>query len=177
MFLHNIIFILNYYSIIAKQFLLLFNLQKKENMKNFIIIKDYSLVIERLTDCRTIEAGKKAMLEIINDPNFSNDFSFILDTTSVNKLLSTNEVKEVCHWLASHIKSTSTMKMAVITKTPIQVANSTLIMLSDEKSNFHYEIFSTIEAAVDWLEKDTCIVNLIKHKLKLLSQTNEIPNN
>ena len=124
-----------------------------KNFYNYYILKDKNLVIEILRgifDITDFINLKKAESE---DPDFDPNFNSILDIRNVENAFS----KEIRNDLENYLGIIKTLqhvtkrrKTAVITYKPSQVAGISWYQLVDDRG-IDYKVFSTLEAAKEWL--------------------------
>ncbi|MBN2348087.1 MAG: hypothetical protein JXJ22_04580 [Bacteroidales bacterium] len=124
-----------------------------KNFYKYYILKDKNLYIEILK-------GNFDLADFINlkkteseDPDFDPNFNSILDIRNIENTFS-KDIKNDLEKFSKIIKTlqsvTKRRKAAIITCKPSQVAGSTWYQLIDDRG-IDYKVFSTLEAATEWL--------------------------
>ena len=127
-----------------------------KNIYNYYILKEKNLVIEVLRgnfDLSDFVDLKKAESK---DPDFDPNFDSILDIRNIENAFTQKIINDLENFLniiktVQHV--TKKRKAAVIASKPSQVAGITWYKLIDDRS-IEYKIFSTLNAAKEWLEID-----------------------
>jgi hypothetical protein len=115
------------------------------------IFQDLNLVVELhigILDIPNYIAFKE---KLEKNPEFKPNMNFLLDYKSVDFETSTSDLNKFADYIKSKSKILGNRKIAVITNTPNQVVSTTIYKSIIEGSNHPYEIFSTNENALNWL--------------------------
>jgi len=122
----------------------------KKNIYKYFIIKDKSLIVEILSGRFEISDYMKLKNSQIQDPDFDPNFNLIMDIRNIEDIVSHEMIKGYPERLKPVQLFTKRIKIAVITKTPSQVAGASLYELFEDNF-FDYKIFSTLEYASYWI--------------------------
>jgi len=139
-------------------------------MHKYKILKDVELVIQCYKDDITLNDIKKSKINLIKDIEFNPNFKLLIDIRKARYKLTVKEIKELVDFVSIKLKDKSLKRTAFITRTPHQVANTSIYILNKNIGSGHYKIFSTIEGACHWLGIDINkidVVSSIINKLKI----------
>lgn len=126
---------------------------------NYKIVENKKLIIEAFKGDVCLDFFKESMLKEFNDPDYVNLKLGICDLRKANLILSDKEIKELFEFAIAHDKNLS-IKWATLTKGPYETAMAMIYELQAVK-HYGYKIFSTLEAACNYLE-----LNLTEDELK-----------
>ena len=116
---------------------------------NYKIIKEKKLIIEVYSGDICLDFFQQSMLQEFNDPDYLDIEYGICDLRNANLVLSDKEVKKLFDFALQHDKNLS-VQWATLTKGPYETAMAMIYELQAEKL-YGYKIFSTVEAASDYL--------------------------
>jgi hypothetical protein len=125
-----------------------------KNIYKYKIIKDAGLVIQYHRNDLTYEDAKKLKIKILNDVDFSPDFSFLIDVREARSKVTNESTKNYGDFVSDNLVSKGLKKIAILTDTPEQVANATIFALEQGYVSSQYKIFSTLKGAARWLNID-----------------------
>lgn len=117
-------------------------------MYEYRIITAQGVIVQILTGDILLKDLENLYYEIINDPLFSRDYSFVGDFRQAVITLSLDEIATVVDFIISH--NISKGKTAILINRSLDTAK---LMLIGEQLNPHYllSVFSTIDAASSFL--------------------------
>lgn len=116
---------------------------------NYKIIEDKKLIIEAFNGAISLDFFKQSMLKEFADPEYKNLKLGICDLRKANLILTDKEIKELFSFALDHDQNLS-IKWATLTNGPYETA---MVMIYELQAVEHYgyKIFSTIEAAAEYL--------------------------
>lgn len=139
---------------------------------DYTILKDIGLVIQYQTGDICPHKEKQFKHNIYLDKNYNKTFMFLVDIRTTNFISTEADIKMYTNFIIEMYKNYGPSRTAILTNTPLQVANATRITSVLIDKGMDYYIFSTLKSACNWLGisyRDTLIVaeNLrsLKHKL------------
>ena len=89
---------------------------------------------------------------IWSSSDYNTDFSVLVDIRQASFVLDTNDIPSILEIFSAMPGNKKSRKFALLTATPQQVAFSTMFRQNIKtKYPFNVEIFSTYEAALNWL--------------------------
>ncbi len=119
-------------------------------MPNYVILKKQGLIVQCLENKITLPGLKKFVYSILYDPSYNSSYKQILDLRKTYINLSISEISGLVSWMKE--KSILPVSpIAIISSSPNQVAKSTIFVSMIQTSTSSYKIFSTPDAALDWL--------------------------
>lgn len=83
--------------------------------------------------------------------SFPRDLRILTDATKANYLLKPDEVRLVKNIMKEQIKPYKTVKTAVFHQKPFETAMSFILKNEAPIDDYQHDVFSTREAALDWL--------------------------
>lgn len=121
----------------------------------FSILTDYNLIIESVSGNIAFEDYFNLKQKEFNDKNFDPNYNVLIDFRHVEFNVEPKEIKnKIKHVVSTILKmpdSFGKRKSAFIATTPNQVAILTMYIRTGNIP-VSSEIFSTVEAALDWLD-------------------------
>ena len=140
-----------------------------KNIYKYKILKDAGLVIQYHKNELTYEDTKTLKLKIINDIDFSHNFSFLIDVREVKYKVTEESTKKYGNFVSDNLISKGIKKIAILTDTPEQVVNATIFALTQGFVSSQYEIFSTLVEAIRWLNVDINKLDIISSELNRMA--------
>ena len=112
------------------------------------------VIIETFSEDFTLQGYIAHKNKLHNDPEFSPNYHIIADLrkTSINKM-HTDAIENMISFLANNKDKISNRKSAIVTSTPKQVVNSFIFSKYARELSIKIKIFSTFEAALDWINE------------------------
>lgn len=121
------------------------------SIQKYVILDEVGLIIEYYQGVLTLDATKKSMLKIINDPKFNSDFVFIIDIRNSIINITKEELDALGLWVFDNLKLTGLARLAVLTSNTEQVVTSMIFSINENFTDRDYETFSTLSSAIRWL--------------------------
>ena len=98
----------------------------------------------------------KEIIEYIGNLEITNesykDLLYFEDQTEAEFIFSPIEIKQIVHALYAKIKDIPSIRVAVLNSRPKETAFSIIAIRLLKAENLHAKVFSTQQAALDWLE-------------------------
>lgn len=139
-----------------------------KNIYKYKIVKDIGLVIQFHKNDLTIEGAKRLKLEIIHDTDYEPNFSFLIDLRKANYNFTEEELENYGNFVSEKVKLEGLKRVAILTETPEQVVKTTIYTLNKRVDPTQYKIFSTLQAAICWLQINP------KYLQHILSEINKL---
>ena len=136
----------------------------------YLILNDIGLIIQYHQNNLTYDGIKKLKLAIIKDKGFNPDFGFIVDCRKANIAMNIEELIEYGAWVAENLKLNGLKRIVLLTRTPAQVAKSTIYALNEKIAPLNYQVFSTMEASLEWLHIDPAFTDRVEMEIRNLSE-------
>ncbi len=130
----------------------------------YTIYPEKKLVIESYSENFSLEVLKELKNKEYNDDKFNKDYDIIVDFTKVNMTIENLHIK-IMSFLQENKDKEGKGKRAFVTKNPEQVTGIMLFSnIVKQHLPINVEIFSTYEAAFEWLHiDDEDLLNKLKH--------------
>jgi hypothetical protein len=113
------------------------------------IFEDKKLIIEVFNGDISLDFFKQSMLKEFGDSQYKNLLIGVCDLRKANLILSDKEVKDLFSFALNHDQNL-TIKWATLTNGPYETAMAMIYELQAVE-HYGYKIFSTIEAASEYL--------------------------
>lgn len=98
--------------------------------------------------------------KIINDSLFKPNYNFFIDFNQVNFKITEEDLEKYINFIDENLTNLGVRFSAIVTNTPNQVVTTTMYKMLQQNRSQTVEIFSTIEAASEWLKID---INILKN--------------
>jgi hypothetical protein len=92
--------------------------------------------------------------KIINDSLFKPNYNFFIDFNQVNFKITEEDLEKYINFIDENLTNLGVRFSAIVTNTPNQVVTTTMYKMLQQNRSQTVEIFSTIEAASEWLKID-----------------------
>ncbi len=125
-----------------------------QKVASYQIIPDKRLIIEFLSGNIILEDLINLKLRLVEEKDYNPIYNHILDFREANVSLSGNNIDSYISFIENHEKILATRRSAILTLTPAQVAITTLYIEKGRHLPVNWNIFSTIEAALDWAQQN-----------------------
>lgn len=132
------------------------------------ILKEQKIVIEYHEGVLDIDSFINFKKKLAKDTLFSNSLNYCIDFKNVTFIISEDDVEKYLIFLTNNPDYLGKRKVALLTNTPNQVVYSTFFKMKRTNSLQMIEVFSTNEAATDWLGIKTLSINEVETVLKKL---------
>lgn len=136
------------------------------------ILEKYALIIEYHEGLFTLEGIIEFRKKQALDKKFSSDYSILMDLNNVEIAGSTEEVKSYVKFYIDNKNIVGKRSMAVLTNTPNQVFYTTLFEQHNTRLPQKTKIFSTVGAALRWLNAniaDSQVIDILEDLRKSVS--------
>lgn len=137
----------------------------------YIIIKEHRLIVQNHIGPFNGEDMKRVKLKIIEDPDFEQDFNFLVDLRDSEINMTSEELIEYENWLLSHPILGKIEKFALFTNTPQQFEIALDYISKAGIRVNHYEIFRTLGDTLKWLNIDQSNKLNINNQIKEMNKT------
>jgi len=122
---------------------------------NYTILEEPKLVIQVYRHFIAFEESIALKEEIFRDHRYTSDHHFLLDIRDVTDFhYNKSHINAFLAYLNRKIKGSTRNKTAVLTDNPDQVVKTMLFSFLSSKSLFQYEPFTTVAAALYYLNID-----------------------
>lgn len=135
----------------------------------YCIIKPLKLILQFHQNDLTFDGLKNLKLSILNDKSYDPNFNFIIDLRLTNVKMSLNELKLYGDWVQETLND-SNKNMSILTETPNQVSNAIMFKLNDNIKNLHYEVFCSMEAALNHVDVDLSNLKFVEDEIRKLKE-------
>ena len=129
------------------------------------ILPEYRLVVEYFGGTFNMKDYLRLKKEQLNDKLFDPSFNIIGDLRDSEIIASNEDIQKSISFMFSFPKMLGNRRSAIITATPDQVVFSILFQKYGKDLPMHYEVVSTLDAAIKWVncspESITVIRNLL----------------
>jgi hypothetical protein len=140
------------------------------NYVNYKIISEKKLILEYYSGTIIVQDLIKQKFDISREKEYNADYNIIHDLRDAELLISEEEGKTFLNFLKSTTLPNKNRKVAHLTETAGQVTTTTLFTLLNDIPNINIEVFSTLEAAVIWLDLSIDDYYLIYNYFKALKR-------
>lgn len=154
------------------KFLRNFKYQLNASMSNcykYLIFSSLKLIIQFHQNDLTFEGIKSLKKKIIADSKYRAEYNFIIDLRLADIKMTPNELQRYGNWVQD-VLNDKHKSMALLTSNPNQVTSATLYRLNDSFTTLHYEVFSTMEAALRHIDIDISNMQFIETEIDKLKE-------
>lgn len=135
----------------------------------YLILNELKVIIQFHQYDLSFEEIKNLKLSIIADPNYDSSFNYIIDLRLTNVKMSLIELQLYGDWVQEKLQ-TNNKNLALLTSNPIQVSNAMLFKLNDNFKNLAYEVFCTMEGALNHVNLDLSNLDFIENEINKLKE-------
>jgi hypothetical protein len=147
-----------------------------KSIYKYSILKKEGLIIQFHQNELKLEGIKKLKLDIINDPDFDPDFVFLVDVKNAQIMMTTDELAQYGDFVSAKLKLKGARRLAILTSNPNQVAKSIIYTHNSNLKPLVYEVFSTLNGALKWLDVDASNLKIIASEIEKLENVNTPTN-
>jgi len=133
-----------------------------ENIYRYSILNNIGLIIQYHENNLTLNGIKRLKSEIIEDKHYNPEYVFLVDVRRAKIKMTGDELFEYGIWTKEIMKLKGLMRLAILTNDPEQVAVSTIYTLNEKMLPLKHQVFSTLDAALDWLHVDISNQNVVE---------------
>jgi len=117
----------------------------------YIIDTEKKIVFETWSEYTTIEEYVEAKRNVFSDPEFKIGFNFLTDIRNNKQDYDENLISKIIKFLEKNITISEKVKSAVVADDPGSVIKSIIFENMGADLILNIKVFSTIEAALEWL--------------------------
>lgn len=117
----------------------------------YTIDKKNKVIVETWSETITIEEFKQTKEKEFSDPDFNPNFQILSDLRRNNQKIDETIIIGIAEFLRLHPEKINNRKSAIIANNPQTVAGSIIFNTNIEDLTLNTRIFTTIEAALEWL--------------------------
>jgi len=132
------------------------------------IITQNNLIIEFHKGTLDVDSYIEFKKKLFSDKDFKPGLNYFIHHKNVTFLTNQTDIKKFVTFLGAHSDSLGKRKVALITNTPNQVVSTTIYKTMQANLNQEVEIFSTDEAALNWLIPKSFSIKDLNEILKIL---------
>ncbi len=144
-----------------------------QTINRYTILREIGLVLQVHRFEITIECFKNIKLEIMKDPRFEREFMFLVDIRDTYGDVSVEETTAYGKFVAENMATENKVRLSLLTDDPEHVAKGHVFKWMLDSSNLDYEIFTTLEASLNYLNISIKDSNLVKNELDKLRTSPE----
>ena len=133
----------------------------------YLIIKSLKLIVQFHQNNLSYEGLKKLKLSIINDPEYDPCFNFLLDLRLADTKMTPQELNNYGNWVEAVLYD-KPKQMALLTSNPHQVSRAFIFKLNENFKNLSYEVFSTMEGALNHVGVDVSNAQFVENEIDKL---------
>ncbi|QGY47623.1 hypothetical protein GM418_29330 [Maribellus comscasis] len=138
------------------------------NSHHILITERLKLVIVTHKNVLTQESIQLFVQEVLQNPFFKPDYNVLIDIRNSVINMSIGEIEECSNHLFQQLNKIKLKKLAILTKTASQAIKAVEFVHFYKQSSL-FQVFSSIEATLSWLEIPIIRKSQIKLKLYYLS--------
>ena len=121
---------------------------------NYKILKEHNLIVEYHSGDLDLESYINFVKGTTLDPQFSLNMNYLIDISNVVVTASIDDIRKYNNFTEDNFKTDRKRRVAFITNSPNQMVFSTLFKGSNTQKLKEIEIFSTTNAAIEWLDSN-----------------------
>ena len=141
------------------------------------ILEFDKLVIEVYRNEFTFDAAMAERMNVFNDINFCSGLNFLIDVRRTIYNVSYQSTKNFRDFIVSSVNAKQMNKIAILTNTPQQVAAAMFFGYAQTELINNYNVFSTLEVALQWLKIDEKRTAVISSELNQLANALHVSPN
>jgi len=113
-----------------------------------------------------LEGLKIMKSNLFHDKHFNPKYNVLGDLRLSKNNFTIKEVEKYGKWFEEQLKFQSLSLKAILTSTPRQVVQATIFSLKNNLKKNNYEVFSTLEGSLKYLQIDFSHIEIIKIEIK-----------
>lgn len=155
------------HNLIFSRSLLLAMTTCNESTSWYYTLKEAAFIIEKYEGPLSLTSLKNLKKRQSKDPSFNKNFHLLSDIRETQLKIQLEDIKQYQSFV-SRLDVIGDRKLAILTNSPMQVAIASLFKSHLKSSGQEIEIFSTLEAAIHWLDRDASyeeVKNLLNSKV------------
>lgn len=133
---------------------------------HYVIFSEYELIVERIDGVLNLENLTKIKADQDADTEFNPAYNLLTDIRSTELCFPKKELEIYIDYLEKHPLTQSGRQFALLTATPMQVAIASLIQSKTRHLPQRMEIFSSLKAALSWLNVQEIEESKVKYVLE-----------
>jgi len=111
----------------------------------------------------------------IKDLEYNGNYHFIADLRDVELNVSIQDITDYLHFVKKNNQVIGQRNSAILTNSPNQVAITTLFKMKGENLPVGYEVFSTLEAAIEWINLSSNYCDIIEEIIRNMKKKSSQP--
>lgn len=127
------------------------------------IIPEFSLILENYRGLIKLPDVEHVLVKEFQDPDYNPAFDYLCVLQEANIVLTPEDLEMMTEFLNTVKENVVQHKLALLTETPGQVASATIYSELLKGMPVDLKVFTTLDAAVHWLNKPSEVTSLI-HK-------------
>jgi len=141
------------------------------SVENIHIIESLRLLLVSHHNLLNQESIGRTIAEVNTNPFFREEYLILIDIRNAKIEIDTDEIEELATFVFEKLGHTALQKFAVLASNA--QTDKTVHFVRNYKHSSKYQIFSTLEAALNWLKIPQQRKSQIQLKLDYLSQLSE----
>ena len=129
------------------------------------ILPELELIIEYYSGKITVQDIIDHKKKEINNPAYNGDYNFIADIRESILDVSQKDFKDYLDFIEMNNRVAGNRRTSILTDTPNQVAITSMFKMSTNELPINYAIFSTLEAAINWVNLSADYYDVIRDVL------------
>ncbi|WP_319499831.1 hypothetical protein [uncultured Draconibacterium sp.] len=114
------------------------------------IIEGLKLVLVSHNSLLDQQSVGNVISELKNNPFFHEEYVVLIDIRNANTKLSLEEIEKLSDFVFQNLAETGVKKFAILAT--ISQINKTVHFVRNYRQSYKYQVFSSIEAALHWLQ-------------------------
>ena len=135
---------------------------------SYKIISEHNIIIEFHKGNIEVDSYIKFKEKTFNDEDFKTGLNYLIHFKNVTFFTPQEDIKKFVNFIKNNAPKLGKRKVALITNTPNQVVSTTIYKTMQANLNQEVEIFSTDEAALNWLIPKSFSFKDLNEILKIL---------
>jgi len=127
----------------------------------YSVFPDLKVVIEYFDDVITLSDIIEHKKNIVIDKQYNLNYNSIIDFRNAQLLLNEDDLNDYINFVITKSKINGKRKVALLTDTPNHVVVLTMFDMLSKSLPMKYNIFSTMEASLEWVGVSVCYIDLI----------------
>jgi len=124
-------------------------------ISDYIIVKELKLIVVYYSGDITGSDIRNLMDRLSHDPDYSPEFDSISDFRHCKLIISPVEIDSYISFIKDQLKIVANRKTAFLTNDPTKVVITTLFSKKAEVIGLNSQVFSTVNALLKFLKKDS----------------------
>ncbi|MBN1118994.1 MAG: hypothetical protein JXA77_17415 [Bacteroidales bacterium] len=135
------------------------------------IIPEINLYLQYFQGEFKLDSAINAMAAVINEPQYNSGYNSIIDFRDTSFVFTEAEIQQFVSFIVKANAAEKRRKVSLLTSNPNQVFYLSLFTHFAQNIKVNYNIFSTVDAAIEWIETDKINFQFIKDEIRLIRST------